>query len=507
MADQVVQLPVDGSGKKVDVSELTVGANTVERQRINVADPTAAGNIQNVKAASTAAVATDMPAVVALHPSSPTPALADTALVGTITAANANLASGTATAGSAVASGVLNGISTLSLQITGTLAGSTLLVQVSNDNANWITIGQIQNINTSALTASITALGAYVADVAGFQYARVTCSVFGSGSGTVTGRFSAAPGLVGVDAPLPSGTNTIGLFNPDGTATGNISAASGFGVLSGLSPTVTSAPAANSSVQYAISNMATVNVNIAGTWAGTIVFDLSMDGVSYTLGVGYQEYTSTSYSSTTANQILRFTTGGWKYLRVRFSAYTSGTANLTFIGSQAPSQVVVVGSLPTGNATLGKVFDLKDRARLAVAYWMTAPYVNTNTDTMVNLVGTRNTGAIASASSFAVSNTWRPNQLIITVTATSTTLGFSQVTLRYAGSGTVTNASQILARWIVGLPAATCAIGTSFSLAISLLDFELTNGFTFGFSVVGLSAAFVATAIMNTHLAMTGYEY
>ena len=40
MADGVVQLLPDGSGKKVDTSEVTVGSNTVERQRINISDPT-----------------------------------------------------------------------------------------------------------------------------------------------------------------------------------------------------------------------------------------------------------------------------------------------------------------------------------------------------------------------------------------------------------------------------------------------------------------------------------
>lgn len=40
MTDQVVSLQPDGTGKKVDVTELTVGGNTVERQRINVSDHT-----------------------------------------------------------------------------------------------------------------------------------------------------------------------------------------------------------------------------------------------------------------------------------------------------------------------------------------------------------------------------------------------------------------------------------------------------------------------------------
>ena len=42
MADDIVQLAPDGTGKKADMSSLTVGANTVYRQRMNLADPTVA---------------------------------------------------------------------------------------------------------------------------------------------------------------------------------------------------------------------------------------------------------------------------------------------------------------------------------------------------------------------------------------------------------------------------------------------------------------------------------
>lgn len=34
MSDQFVRVAVDGLGKKIDVDELTIGANTVERQRV-----------------------------------------------------------------------------------------------------------------------------------------------------------------------------------------------------------------------------------------------------------------------------------------------------------------------------------------------------------------------------------------------------------------------------------------------------------------------------------------
>lgn len=62
MADDFVQVAVDGAGKKIDSSSLTVGANTVERQRINFADPVDPAGIAGVKA--TPPISTDYGAIV-----------------------------------------------------------------------------------------------------------------------------------------------------------------------------------------------------------------------------------------------------------------------------------------------------------------------------------------------------------------------------------------------------------------------------------------------------------
>jgi hypothetical protein len=43
ITDEVIQLPGDSTGKKLDVSELTVGANTVYRERMTIASPESTG--------------------------------------------------------------------------------------------------------------------------------------------------------------------------------------------------------------------------------------------------------------------------------------------------------------------------------------------------------------------------------------------------------------------------------------------------------------------------------
>jgi hypothetical protein len=56
MTDGIVQVAVDSTGKKIDTSEITVGANTVERQRVVIGDPTLATQLLDITAAGAARV-------------------------------------------------------------------------------------------------------------------------------------------------------------------------------------------------------------------------------------------------------------------------------------------------------------------------------------------------------------------------------------------------------------------------------------------------------------------
>jgi hypothetical protein len=70
MADSFVQVAPDSTGKMVDTVSMTVGANTVQRQRVSIGDGVN-DNTSTIKAASTAAVATDTSLVVAINPNTP----------------------------------------------------------------------------------------------------------------------------------------------------------------------------------------------------------------------------------------------------------------------------------------------------------------------------------------------------------------------------------------------------------------------------------------------------
>lgn len=98
MADQIIQVPPNSTGLKVDCSELTVGANTVERQRIVLADPATAEAFAGVQ--DTATVGTEYGIVVRESQRS--------SVYHAVAAASTNAASVKATAGQVYAWHIFN---------------------------------------------------------------------------------------------------------------------------------------------------------------------------------------------------------------------------------------------------------------------------------------------------------------------------------------------------------------------------------------------------------------
>lgn len=142
-----------------------------------------------------------------------------------ISTQNLNPNSGVATALS-VASLDLSrdGADTCSVQVTGTYTG-VLTPQVSNDGVNWVTLGGVPLINVNTGTGSATipsaAVGMYQVDTAGFAFFRLSAQAAVTGAAVVTLIGTDANGVVGLDTPLPAGTNLLGNVNALQTANAN----------------------------------------------------------------------------------------------------------------------------------------------------------------------------------------------------------------------------------------------------------------------------------------------
>jgi hypothetical protein len=117
-------------------------------------------------------------------------------------------ATGSLTSTTSVTTGTLNGKDTTAIQITGTWV-ATLQFEATVDGTNYFAVNAITP-STGVLATSTTANGNWQVDVAGYLNFRVRCSAFTSGTAVVSISASSGGGAMGLDAPLPAGTNIIG---------------------------------------------------------------------------------------------------------------------------------------------------------------------------------------------------------------------------------------------------------------------------------------------------------
>lgn len=95
-----------------------------------------------------------------------------------------------------------------------------------------------------------------------------------------------------------------------------------------------------------------VSVQVSGAWVGTIVFEGSNDGSSYIDLRGYPVAGGAFVTSTAGNGAWTLPAGGLLYVRVRASAWTSGSATVL---PQPTSSTVVADVVRAVGSTFGEV--------------------------------------------------------------------------------------------------------------------------------------------------------
>ena len=106
-----------------------------------------------------------------------------------------------------------NGANAISIQVTGTYTGA-LSVQLTNDGVRWetITFTSLLNCITGGFTNTIgsATIGIFQFKCSGFLKARITALTAVTGNALLTLRTIREANLIGIDNPLPTGTNNIG---------------------------------------------------------------------------------------------------------------------------------------------------------------------------------------------------------------------------------------------------------------------------------------------------------
>jgi hypothetical protein len=225
MADGIVQVAPDSTGKKIDSSELTVGANTVERQRINIASATVATDIAGVGTPNTDADAGDIALATegylkawngtswdrvrmfSLGGLQIAPAPAPAATTGAIT-----------TAATTVGPVTMAQYDGLTVVVSGTYAGVNFGFWASNDNAVWFPVAAVRcdsgicETTTGVLTANTTR--AWDISLGEALYFRIVSTAFTSGSAAINimlGMFASEPQVAAIaQGPAATGSAVAG---------------------------------------------------------------------------------------------------------------------------------------------------------------------------------------------------------------------------------------------------------------------------------------------------------
>lgn len=360
---------------KLDSEQLTVGGETVERERVQVTGKGAA-EIQDVKNERPAqdaygSIVRPIPAGVALATIS---------------------ASVTATGGVGSAQEV--GARFFSLQLAGTWVGG-ITVEESNDGTNWIATGLFDTRNQlqssgGGVFSQLTSNNIVYGYVRG-KYVRVFCAAYTSGTIEVTCLFFGdAPNPTGMRVHLPAsasnptkqedtahgsgdvGFSALGVANEagsqlsdtDGDYTPVAVTRKGRGqqtqrpeVLATVSGNPTATGVVGTSQDVGAKSLA---LQLTGTWVGTVTIEQSNDGSNWVSTILYDIAGSIMggsggvFTGITLNGIFIANIHA-RYVRVNVTAYTSGTIGITAILWGEPVTPSTIKVIPHSATTTGLV--------------------------------------------------------------------------------------------------------------------------------------------------------
>lgn len=257
-------------------------------------------------------------------------------------------ASGTftnATQTTSVTSVDIDGYGTVTVSINGTYGTASAQFEQSDDGATtWYPVlcsqegagiletGYSQLTNTNRM---------WRCGISGADHFRVRSTAVASGTVNVLASFSGMPTTNGATVSVAptldlGGTGTLTIVDSGSSTTTGQSGAS----------IVTGTATAGSTAAIALNGRATITVQLAGTWVGTLSLEASTDG-----GTTWEPYgahvkgAATQVSAPTGNGVFLANVSGVTNYRVRWTARTSGSVNVTFVGSVETGVIYVANAL------------------------------------------------------------------------------------------------------------------------------------------------------------------
>ena len=252
----------------------------------------------------------------------------------------------------------------------------------------------------------------------------------------------------------------------------------------------------------------TASVQLIGTWVGTVAFEGSLDNTNW-FALNASPFPSGAFVTTTSG------TGQWiinsagvDYIRVRATAFTSGSIAVTIDISSGIGIMGLVDALPAGTNLIGKVQELKDVGRNQTNYFTLVQVLTTAAEVMQSLTGYKGGVAVTATATPAVvttGKTYRINLIVITYVGV-TTAGSALVTLRCNLTGTAVVGSPLVSSWSVGGLSTTAGVTQTVSIPIPE-GIEFPAGAGIGVGVTGIGANGTAAVVGYCKVSVNGYEY
>lgn len=257
-------------------------------------------------------------------------------------------ASGTftnATQTTSVTSIDIDGYGTVTVSINGTYGTASGQFEQSDDGATtWYPVLCSQEgagILETGYSQLTTTNRMWRCGISGADHFRIRSTAVASGTINVLASFSGMPTTNGATVSVAP---TL-----DQTVTGTLTIVdSGSSTTTGQSGAsiVTGTATAGSTVAVAVNGRGTITVQLAGTWVGTLSLEASTDnGTTWEPYGAHVKGAAAQIATPTGNGVFLANVSGVTNYRVRWTARTSGSVSVTFVGS-VETGVVYVANTP-----------------------------------------------------------------------------------------------------------------------------------------------------------------
>lgn len=357
-----------------------------------------------------------------------------------------------------------NGLGAGLFTVAGTFVG-TILAEGTVDGITWNALSLAIGSGVSSSTG-VSTIGTYrILSNSAFTQVRLRMSAYTSGSATVTFNGSAA-----------RSEQTLTMLDKAGS-----------GTITALNGVVTAATNGTSTVVF----------NILGTWVATLVFEGQDGNGNWVATIGTVPGNGSPTASTGVNLAIAIPSGGFNQVRVRASAFVSGTVNITYNSGE-------------GLQTL-QVFNLTPSALLTTASQGGAWTVQANAGTNLNtsalaLSATQTNGTQKTQVVDASGNVQSSGDVAARKIFVANTDGTNTQTVKAASTAAASTDPGAVVVLSSNFPVLTGTTGTAVSVGTASTSTVASNANRAGLILVNTSTAriscTVGTAVLNSGVSL-----